>query len=46
MDHVFAKPLQINLLANLLFNMKFITNIQEQHKLDKDDWRTSLFMNR
>jgi len=40
MDHVFAKPLQINLLANLLFNMKFITHIKEQHKLDKDDWRT------
>lgn len=30
-DSVYAKPLHISQLANLLFNMKFIHKINEKH---------------
>ena len=37
-DSVYAKPLHISQLANLLFNMKFIDKIDEKYMFDTKKW--------
>lgn len=37
MDHVYSKPLEIKLLANLLLKMKFIDHVADYLKMDENE---------